>query len=137
MGEDTLLSKKFASSSSGDDEIRMLVMEGPKEEAFPAETRIKVKALSDGGVGWITMKSDSVKPWTPYYKCTMTAPLHDQALVEGATAVRDIEVGEALELLEGPTLEGDELRMKGRADKDGTVGWVTIKDAEGRRLFES
>merc|ERR1712186_95484 len=57
--EDTLLSKKFASSSSGDDEIRMLVkgeamhvLEGPKEEAFPAETRIKVKALSDGGVGW-------------------------------------------------------------------------------------
>mmetsp|Transcript_140529 Transcript_140529/g.365619 ORF Transcript_140529/g.365619 Transcript_140529/m.365619 type:complete len:1956 (-) Transcript_140529:48-5915(-) len=142
--EDTPLSKKFASSSGGDDEIRVLakgeamhILEGPKEETFPPETRIKVKTLSDGGVGWITMKSDNVKPWTPYYKCTVIAPLHDQALVEGATAVRDIEVGEALELLEGPTLEGSELRMKARAEKDGVVGWVTIKDGEGRRLFES
>jgi len=142
--DDTPLSKKFPSSSSGDDEIRVLakgeamqVLEGPKEETFPAETRIKGKALSDGAVGWITMRSDNVKPWTPYYKCIATAPLHDQALAEGATSLRDIEVGEGLELLEGPTMEGEELRMKARADKDGVVGWVTIKDGEGKRFFES
>jgi len=141
--QDTPLTKKFSSSNSGE-EVRVLakgeamqVLEGPKEESFPPETRFKGRALSDGALGWVTMTSKSVKSWTPFYKCKVVAPLHDQIGAEGATVVRQVEVAEVLELLEGPTQEGDELRMKARAEKDGAVGWITIKDAEGKRLFES
>mmetsp|Transcript_19919 Transcript_19919/g.49710 ORF Transcript_19919/g.49710 Transcript_19919/m.49710 type:complete len:1953 (-) Transcript_19919:135-5993(-) len=141
--QDMPLTKRFTSSSSGE-EVRKLekgeamqVLEGPKEQSFPPETRFKGKALSDGAVGWVTITSKSVKSWTPFYKCKVAAPLHDQIATEGATVVRQVEVAEALELLEGPVHEGNELRMKARAEKDSAVGWVTIKDGEGKRLFES
>jgi len=141
--QDMPLSKKFQSSSSGE-EVRVLtkgeamqVLEGPKEETFQPETRVKCKAMSDGAVGWITNTSSNVKPWTPYYKCKAAAPLHDQLTVEGAALVRQVEVAETLELLEGPAQDGEELRMKARADKDGATGWVTIKDSKGKRFFES
>jgi len=140
--QDTPMTKK-PSSSSGE-EVRMLkkgeamqVLEGPKEEKFEPETRVKGRALSDGAVGWMTTTSSNVKPWTPYYKCKVASPLHEQLAVEGATVVRQVEVAETLELLEGPTQDGEELRMKARAEKDGAVGWVTIKDSKGKRLFES
>jgi len=141
--QDVPLTKQFVTAKPGE-EVRVLakgeamqVLEGPKEEAYATETRVKVKALSDGAVGWMTMKKATVKPWTPYYKCKAAAPLHDTIAVEGATVVREIEVAEVFELLEGPTAEGDVLRMKGRAEKDGAVGWVTIKDGAGKRFFES
>jgi len=140
---DMPLSKKFASTATGE-QVRVLekgeavqVIEGPKEESFPVETRFKGKALSDGAVGWITMTSKTVKPWTPFYKCKVAAPLNDQIGTDGATLVRQVEVAETLELLEGPVHEGKVLQMKARADKDGAVGWVTIKDADGKRFFES
>merc|ERR1719245_2669779 len=85
----------------------------------------------------MTLKNNNVKPWTPYYKCKATAPIHDTLTVEGAKELRQAEVGESFELMEGPTQEGKELRMKARAEKDGALGWVTIKDAEGKRFFDS
>jgi hypothetical protein len=113
-------------------------LEGPKEIAFPPEVRLKGRALSDGVVGWITLQGENVKPWTPYYKCLVKGtPLHEAIASEGATVVRELEKGETLELLEGPQEEGKELRMKAKAEKDGSVGWVTIRDAAGKRLFES
>jgi len=138
---DVPLTKKFPSSNPGE-EVRMLLkgeamqaLEPPKEETFPAEVRIKVKATSDNVVGWMTMKNNNVKPWTPYYKCKAAAPVHDT--LAGATELRQAAVGEVFELLEGPTKDGDVLRMRARAEKDGVLGWVTIKDAEGKHFFES
>jgi len=140
---DMPLTKKFASAANGE-QVRMLekgeavqVLEGPKEESFPVETRFRGKALSDGAVGWITMTSKTVKPWTPFYKCKVAAPLNEQMGVDGTTVVRQVEVAEMFELLEGPVHEGKVLQMKARAEKDGAVGWVTIKDADGKRFFES
>uniref|UniRef100_A0A7S2QKR4 EF-hand domain-containing protein n=1 Tax=Zooxanthella nutricula TaxID=1333877 RepID=A0A7S2QKR4_9DINO len=137
------LTKNFPSASSGE-EVRKLakgeamqVLEGPKEESFTPEVRVKVKALTDGAVGWITQKKDVVKPWTPYYTCKVKAQLQESLAVEGATAVREIQVGERLELVEGPAHDGKVLRVKARADKDGAVGWVTVKDSEGKRYFTS
>lgn len=141
--QDVPLTKKFASAGAADD-VRILekgeamqVLEGPKEETHTPETRIKGRALSDGAVGWISLKKGNTKPWTPYYKCKASVPMHEAAVVaEGATALREIEAGEAVELLEGPVMEGDLVRMKCRAEKDGKVGWVTVKDAAGKRLFD-
>jgi len=137
------LTKAFPTAKCGE-EVRKLakgeamqVLEGPKEESFTPEVRVKVKAMSDGAVGWITQKKDVVKPWTPYYTCKVKAQLQESLAVEGATAVREIQVGERLELVEGPAHDGKVLRVKARADKDGAVGWVTVKDSEGKRYFTS
>jgi len=141
--QDMPLVKKFSSTDSGE-EVRMLskgeamqVLEGPKEETCPPVSRVKGKAISDGAIGWITLKDKVVKPWTPYYKCQVASPLHDQLAVEGSTVKREVAVAEVLEFLEGPVEDDKVLRIKARAEKDGAVGWVTVKDAAGKRLFES
>merc|ERR1712066_123490 len=95
----------------------------------------KGRASSDGVVGWITLKSDSTKPWSPFYKCKKATPLHETASMEGSTVLREIEVGEVAELLEGPKFEDKIVWMKARMKKDCSVGWVTIKDSDGKDLF--
>jgi len=111
-------------------------LEAPKEETFPPEVRMKGRALSDDAVGWIT-KKDNVRPWSPYYKCIVATPIHSTVAVEEAEVVRQLDAGETAELVEGPMEEGKTLRMKARAEKDGAIGWVTIRDASGKQLLES
>jgi len=117
------------------------IVEGPRNESMEPAVRVKGRALADGTVGWIALRPDSVRAWTAYYKCAQTAGLHkNQSLAEDET-IRQVAVGEVVELLEGPTAlgEGDEKRicMRGRAEKDGAVGWVIIRDAKGKLLFEN
>lgn len=114
------------------------VLEGPKEEPRPSVVRVRGRALSDGAVGWITLKAENVRPWSPYFSCLHAAPLQDAPVAEGASLVREITVGEVVELLEGPTKEeGQESRMKVRAERDGAIGWVTVKSNSGTKFFES
>lgn len=140
--QDVPLTKLFPSAKPGE-EIRKLakgeamqVLEGPKEEKFFPEVRVKVKAASDGAFGWIALKKDSVRPWTPYYKCKSKVPLHSTLAADGAEVVRDVAVGESFELIEGPAEDGKVLRIKAKADRDGAVGWITVRDGEGKRFFE-
>lgn len=65
------IQKKFASSERPEDLVRILevdetfqLVEGPREEYSLPEVRVKVRALRDGEVGWITRKDDIVRPWT-------------------------------------------------------------------------
>lgn len=139
---DVPLTKKFPSASPGD-EVRkltkgeaVLALEAPKTEAVPAETKARVKAVQDNLEGWITVKPTSVAPWTPLYKCKVAAPIHETLVVEGATTVRQASAGESFELLEGPVVDGKDLRMKAKAEKDGAIGWVTIKDGANKRFFD-
>jgi len=64
--------------------------------------------------------------------------VHDRLAMEGAETLRHIEVDELIELLEGPREETEVgvLRLKGRAEKDGTIGWVTIAGNQGKRFME-
>jgi len=141
--DDVSLQKQFSSADA--ETVRPLekgealqVLEGPKEESVPPAVRVKGRALSDGSVGWITLKGDNVRPWSPYFNCLKSAPLHDAAAAEGATLIRQVTAGEVVELLEGPTKEeGQEPRMKVRAEKDGAIGWVTVKGSNGTKFFES
>lgn len=141
--EEVPLQKAFSSTADGEP-VRMLekgeamhALEGPKDEAIAPEVRVKCRALSDGAVGWITLKGENVRPWSPYYNCVKAAPMSEAAVAEGSAVVRSVAAGEAVELLEGPTKEGDELRMKVRAEQDGAIGWGTVKDSKGVKYFES
>jgi len=141
--DDVALQKQFSSSDS--ETVRMLekgeamqAIEGPKEESIAPAVRVKGRALSDGAIGWITLKGENVRPWSPYFSCLKSTPMYDAVVVEGATSVRTIEVGEVVELLENAAKEeGQEQRMKVRAEKDGAIGWVTAKGSDGMKFFES
>jgi len=140
--QETPLTQEFSSAKPGE-EVRKLakgeamqVLEGPKQENHAPATRAKVKALSDGATGWITLKKGSTRSWTPCYRCQAESPMHKVMIAEGAEVVRHIVVGEELEFLEGPAEDGNALRIKAKAAKDGAVGWVSVRDAEGKRAFQ-
>lgn len=140
--EEVPFQKQF--SSSDGETVRLLekgeamqALEGPKEEVLPPQVRVKAKALSDGAVGWLTLKGENVRPWSPFYNCLKATPIHDALAAEGAAVVRQMEAGEGVELMEGPSKVGEEVRMKIRAEKDGAIGWVTVKTSKGEKIFES
>lgn len=138
--KETPLQKKLSSSS---DRVRMVaqgeaveVLEGPKKETFPPESRVRVRSMRDGQEGWVSLLDDHVKPWTPHYRCKVQVPFQD-TIKEDAVTVRQIEVGERLDMLDGPKAEDGALWIKAKAVKDSTVGWVLVKDKEGKRFLES
>jgi len=117
--------------------------EGPKEEKIAPVTRMKCRATSDGAVGWLTCEKAFVTSFSGSYKVVKAAPMHSSRSEEmseelGASAVvRELEAGELLDLVEGPLAEGEEMRVKCRAKKDGVTGWVSFKDKEATPILQS
>lgn len=111
------------------------VMEGPKEEAVAPEVRAKVRSVLDNTAGWVSVKAPAVQKWNSFYKCLVASPLHETSQVSEASApVRELSAGEVLEFLEGPALDGDTMRIKCRAKKDGAIGWAALR-SEGKKLL--
>merc|ERR1712187_40738 len=129
--------------TAGTESIRKLdvgeafqLLEGPRVEKVPTETRLKVRCMSDKQVGWISQ--GAVKTWTGMYKCMIKVNLEDkQAGGEGSTVVKELVQGESLEHIEGPHEEGKTLRLECKSAKDGSVGWVTLKDEAGKKYADS
>eukprot|EP00929_Paragymnodinium_shiwhaense_P000254 TRINITY_DN1004_c0_g1_i3.p1 TRINITY_DN1004_c0_g1~~TRINITY_DN1004_c0_g1_i3.p1 ORF type:complete len:1724 (-),score=881.83 TRINITY_DN1004_c0_g1_i3:290-5461(-) len=117
----------------------VMLLEGPKEEKAQPVKRIKVCALSDKAIGWISKSDSTVKKWNPVYRTLMATPLQiarSSLASEGCDPVRELAKGEALELLEGPVKEEGEVRMRCKANKDGATGWVTLRDAKGKHVVD-
>merc|ERR1712151_698791 len=111
------------------------ILEGPKEEKASHESRIKVRAASDGLEGWVSRSS--LRKWSPDYKVIAATPLQDtRGATEVTKTLRELAKGEQFEYLEGPVEEGKELRLKGRTKKDGITGWVPLKDEQGHRKLD-
>jgi len=139
------LQKRFNTGSEGVRELmkdEAIEVTETKTEKFEPAVRVKGRVLGDGAVGWITLKADTVKPWVPFYTAVKATPLHETLAIAGAKVVRELVAGEKLELLEGPTetTDGESaarvLRMRGRAEKDNVVGWVTVRNAEGKSVLK-
>jgi len=91
------------------------VCEGPRAEKFDAVQRIRGRALSDGVEGWVTLKGENVRPWSPYYKALEGTPITEELASTDVKVLRELHEGEEVECLEGPV--GDEakqMRLKGR-----------------------
>lgn len=57
---------------------------------------------------------------------------------EGGKLVKTVEKYESVDLLDGPVLYGEkELRMKVKAQHGGSIGWVVLKNGEGKMLFST
>lgn len=135
--QEVALQDKFP--SSGSKEVRVLkkgemleVLEGPKTEAATPEVRAKCRAVADGAEGWVSVKQTSVRKWGPIYRCSTATGLLES---QGGAAIRQLELNETVELLEGPSLDGKALWMKCRAKKDSAEGWVSIRDSEGKKIM--
>jgi len=100
--------------------------------------RIKVRAVNDNAVGWITKRAEAVKSWSPTYKITIPTAVQDtRAVTDSTKTLRDLSKGEMLEYLEGPVEEGKTMRLKGRTKKDGIIGWVTFRGEDGKRTMDN
>lgn len=81
-----------------------------------------------------------MKAWNPVYKCIPDKVLmHDTragAALDESKVVRELTKGESVEMIEGPFEDETDIKMKCRALRDGTVGWVIIKSA-GKRLLDN
>ncbi len=139
------LLKGFKSQTA--EEARMLavdeIVEVSEQKAEKLEPVVKVKgrALRDGAVGWIALRPNGVKAWTPYYKVVATVAMRKE---QEATSeeIRALAAGETVEIVDGPVelaAEGDKkaLQIKGRAEKDGAIGWVVVRDASGKTLLDN
>jgi len=116
--------------------VELLV--GPKEEVLPDVTRVSVCTASEAMSGWVTLKGNNLRPWSPQYRCVTSTVLHNSFVVaEGTETVRKLAVGETVELLEGPKLEPElgVLRMRAKA-AGGAEGWVTITGSHGKLFLE-
>merc|ERR1719356_1346291 len=135
------LEKRF--QSAGAEAIRTMevgetfqLLEGPRDEKAAPETRVKVRCVSDGKVGWISKKA-SIKTWNPVYRCLDKVSLTDsRAVLEESKVLRELLKGESVELLDGPFEEGKDIRIKCRATKDSVIGWVSMK-SDGKRLLDN
>eukprot|EP00931_Biecheleriopsis_adriatica_P106256 TRINITY_DN8073_c0_g1_i4.p1 TRINITY_DN8073_c0_g1~~TRINITY_DN8073_c0_g1_i4.p1 ORF type:complete len:2013 (-),score=680.48 TRINITY_DN8073_c0_g1_i4:65-6103(-) len=135
---DVPLHKKF--QSDGSETVRLLrkdepieVLEGPKEEKFDPVVRVKGRALADGAEGWVSRKERTLKSWSPLYRCAHSTVIQSTLCTKDASVIRRVEEGENLEALDGPKEDTGAglLRIRARAEKDGVVGWITLKGNQG------
>merc|ERR1712203_1145249 len=101
-----------ASFQSDSDTVKMLaeqdtveVIEGPTEETVEPSSRVRGRCLNDGTVGWVTKKASNFKPWKPQYRCVQGTGIGDALEVANAEPIRKLDVGEALEVIDGPRVD--------------------------------
>lgn len=105
--------------------------DNPKPETKDGENRVKGRNLTTGSVGWFTLTGANMSPWCPSYKCIQETPIHSSFDQASSSPVRNLEVGEGLEALDVPVMEGGVLRVHARAEQDGTIGFVMLKGDQG------
>lgn len=102
------------------------LLQAPHEEKSRPSVRVYGRAVTDGQVGWATFKDGNLRPWSTEYRCLRPVDMtRESNLTE---VVRRLEPGEIVDLLEGPRAAGSSrsLELRGRATKDGAIGWVSI-----------
>jgi len=138
----TGLDAKFPTSSNNHRQLEegeiFEVTDGPKTETKEGLNRVKGRHLSDGSEGWFTLTSTNMHPWSPQYKCTSSTSLTDGLDIKEGKTIRKVEPPELLEALETPVLEKSTgmMRVRVRADKDGAVGYATVRSSQGRALLK-
>jgi hypothetical protein len=149
--KDVLLTKMFKSSDEGTKlEAGTLVEmldETTKAEKFMPVSKIKARVLGEKVAGWVRTGTDVLRPWSGAYNNGK-----EQALQEGkemdAKELRKLAANEKVEHVEGPVEvelevevgEGEEkkkitktiMRLRVRAEKDNVIGWVTLRDGNGK-----
>jgi len=143
--EDTQLQAAFESSSADASKVSagevLEVLEGPRQEA-PMETlRVRGKAPKDGKSGWVTLKDLQGRESLELSKlliCKQSIAITTTFDITEGKALRKLDVGEALEIVEGPKEDPVRslTRVKAKTKTDGKEGWVTLKGNQGTAYAE-
>lgn len=110
--------------------------EGPVKEDSVGVMRIKGRATRDGTVGWATISGNQGSVFLVPGGNTMDVVREASlttAFESDSEEVRKLRAGESLEVWEWFKEEEKtrKVRLKGRVQGDGAVGWVTASDNEG------
>eukprot|EP00933_Yihiella_yeosuensis_P013384 TRINITY_DN1242_c0_g1_i1.p1 TRINITY_DN1242_c0_g1~~TRINITY_DN1242_c0_g1_i1.p1 ORF type:complete len:896 (+),score=237.61 TRINITY_DN1242_c0_g1_i1:3-2690(+) len=116
----------------------------PRVDKTTGLQRARCRSLQDLAEGWATLRGNQGTAFLesiakPYFIALEESPvtlLKD--CVSSSEEVHKLSQGDVVEVLEGPRQEVnfEVTRARGKAPKDGKLGWVTLKDAQGRSTFE-
>jgi len=81
----------------------------------------------------VLCKEDFLKLIRIFFKVVKDIVLSDNLLIEESGQIRRMDVGEVLEVFEGPKLDSSVgvYRVRGRTLQDGAIGWVTVAGNQG------
>jgi len=128
---------------SGSDQVCCLqsgevleVMQGPQKESSVEFQRVRGIAGSDKKQGWVTLKDSSGNSnleLTKLIVCRQSIAITTTFDITEGKALRKLNVGEALEIVEGPQEDGVRslTRVKAKSKTDGKEGWVTVRGNQG------
>eukprot|EP00928_Gymnodinium_smaydae_P017927 TRINITY_DN16838_c0_g3_i1.p1 TRINITY_DN16838_c0_g3~~TRINITY_DN16838_c0_g3_i1.p1 ORF type:complete len:2020 (-),score=638.02 TRINITY_DN16838_c0_g3_i1:82-6141(-) len=113
---------------------------GTQVETRLGSRRLKVRNMAGGADAqalWFTPTAAGVKPWQPRYKCVQVVAM-SEGFSSSSGLRRKVEPGEHLVALDAPTEEPGTglLRANCRAEKDGLVGFVTVRGNQGTAMLE-
>jgi hypothetical protein len=143
MSKPVPLHREFGSESA--DTLRILevdelleLLEEPREETSDASTRVRVRVAADGRTGWLSQTDSNLQPWSAQYTCENSIAMQDACEVGTAQLVRMVDVGETVQLLDGPVedTEVGVMRIKCQAARDGATGWMTISGNQGKTYLK-
>jgi len=114
------------------------IIEGPKTESKEGANRVKCRNLGSGKEGWFTLTAKNTHPWSSQYKCTQGTTMTEGLEIKDAKTVRKLEVNELITALETPLRENAAgiMRVRVRAEKDGAIGFATIRGNQGTLLLK-
>jgi len=115
------------------------VLEGPISEEMDGISRIRGRALKDNLTGWINVRGSHGTQYLkearkPYVSVVAEVQLEADFCNDGMVNSRRLAVDEIIEVIEGPRKDMFDvaLRVRGRSCIDGTIGWFTLRDKDGR-----
>ena len=116
------------------------VLDGPVEEASANIQRVKCRAIFDGLEGWATLTGNSGTAYLTASEGNMEVirevPLTEE-LEAGLSSVRQLSIGEKLEVLEWEKKSvNEDVRMKVKVKGSPEIGWVTRATADGIQFLK-
>jgi len=121
------------------------VQKGPAVDSSVNVYRIYGRCIRDGVSGWATIAGNQgvtfLVPGGRIFTCKATVTLsQDLKDLSGKSAIRQLQEGEILEVLEWARTSRNELgitRIRVKAQIDGAVGWATQMSKEGTVFLEA
>jgi hypothetical protein len=140
--KDLALGKDFKTGS--EEPIRTLkaeevveILEGPCKETLGAAMRARVKASSDGKIGFATVTDqhgvEFIEKCGKVYTCTATCAITDIFDITSCKVIKKMASGDVFTISEGPRSEDSSgvSRVLGKSQKDDTEGWITVTGNAG------
>jgi len=117
------------------------VLEGPRKEDPLECVRIRGKCPKDGKIGWCTLKDVTGTANLELARllvCKSSIAITTTFDIGAGKAIRKLEAGETLEILEGPEEDKSRglIRVKAKAKSDDKEGWVTMRGNAGTAYAE-